>query len=134
MWKKYGGTRQAKDKQYDTAHAHCVLDKWRYRHIMRMCSITFPRQQWLSERSLCYVLICSQSCLCLRSVLLQVFRYISRLSHGATQQIYTTFDEGPTRAKILFSAVTFTASTLAGQCFSHCASRFAAGPRSIRSV
>jgi hypothetical protein len=48
---KCGRARQA-TRQYNTAHAHCMMDDWRYRHMLRMRNIyAFKWQQWLRERT-----------------------------------------------------------------------------------
>jgi hypothetical protein len=34
----------------NTARAHCMLDTLGYKYTLRLCTTTFPQQQWLQER------------------------------------------------------------------------------------
>jgi len=51
---KYCRAGQAIDD--NIVHAHCMLDTYVYRYILRIYNIAFPLQQWLQKRAslLCY--------------------------------------------------------------------------------
>jgi hypothetical protein len=46
---KYGKSQTCHGWQYNTAHAQCMLDNQRYRHILKIHNTAFPLQQWLGE-------------------------------------------------------------------------------------
>ena len=53
---KHGTARRATDnKQYNAAHASCILDNKGCRHSEYVIRAVFTRQQWLHERPACYV-------------------------------------------------------------------------------
>ena len=60
---KYCRTRRATD---NTAHAHCVLEKWVYRHTLRICNTyCFSTATMVTRTRLCYV--CGTHIACLVS-------------------------------------------------------------------